>query len=359
MTLLRFSALLLLIALSPAAKAQLLSGSALHFDGTNGYVSVPHTNAFNSYPLTVTAWFRTTNTTLTRGIVGKVVDGVGDGWALIVQGGRLRGFFYRGGFGNFAIDATSAGTVADGRWHHVAFTVDATGGRLLLDGVQFASSAWTGVAGTPTTTAVLQIGRYYTYTERFDGDIDEVSIWNQALDSSAVNYIKHRRLAGNTDGLLGLWHLDEGAGTTTSNAVVGALGGALISSPAWLSSTAPVALAPVAANALRFDGVNGYVQVPHQTNLNAFPLTASAWFRTANAGAVVQGIVSKYMDGSGNGWTLVVQNGKLRGLYYRTFANFAIDATSTATVADGAWHHAAMVVDASGGKLFLDRKSVV
>ncbi len=349
------SAALSLCLFASSLVAQVSPGNALHFDGTNGYVSVAHNTAFNAYPLTVTAWFRTTNTTLTRGIASKIVDGVGDGWSLIVQGGRLRGFFYRGGgFANYAMDATSAGSVADGKWHHAALVVDAAGGRLFLDGVQFAASAWTGTAGTPAPTVALQIGRYYNYTERFDGDIDEVSIWNQALDSSAVNYIKHRRLAGNTDGLVGLWHLDEGFGTTTSNAVAGALGGTLVSSPTWFSSTAPIALAPVATNALKFDGVNGYVQVPHHTNLNAFPLTAGGWFRTTNTVSPVQGIVSKYVDGSGNGWSLFVANGKLRGFYYRTFANFAIDATSVATVADGAWHHAAMVVDASGGKLILD-----
>jgi hypothetical protein len=89
------------------------------------------------------------------------------------------------------------------------------------------------------------------------------------------------------------------------------------------------------------------VQVAHNTNFNGYPFTVSAWFRTTNGAAIVQGIASKYLDGSGNGWVLVVQNGKLRGFNYRSFANYAIDATSLATVSDGFWHHAALVVDAS------------
>jgi hypothetical protein len=338
--------------LAPFAGAQISPGSALRFDGTNGYVSVAHTNAFNAYPLTATAWIRTTNTAAAgQGIVSKYADGSGNGWTVFVSLGSVRAFLYRD-FGNF-VDL-DGGFVADGRWHHVAFSVDPTGGRLFVDGVLKKYLPVTGAPTAPTTTVPLQIGRYHTYLNRFQGDIDEVSVWNQALDTNAVNYVKHRRLAGNTDGLVGLWRLDEGAGTTTSNAVAGAVGGTLISSPAWVPSTAPIALAPVATNCLRFDGVNGYVEVPHHTNLNAFPLTASAWFRTTNTGNVVQGVVSKAADGSGNSWSILVQSGKLRGFYYRTFANFAIDAVSVATVADGGWHHAAMVVDASGGKLFLD-----
>jgi hypothetical protein len=78
-----------------------------------------------------------------------------------------------------------------------------------------------------------------------------------------------------------------------------------------LAGSAPAA----PGSALRFDGVNGYVQVAHDTNLNAYPFTATAWFRTTNAGPVVQGMVSQYADGSRNGWALVVQNGHLRGFY--------------------------------------------
>ena len=78
--------------------------------------------------------------------------------------------------------------------------------------------------------------------------------------------------------------------------------------------------------------------------------------RTSNTNNVVQGIVSKYADVSGNGWTLIVQNNHLRGFYYRnnSFSDVAIDATSTAAVADGAWHHAALTVNTNGGTLFLD-----
>ena len=49
-------------------------GSALHFDGAAGFVQGPTDAALNPYPFTVTAWFRTTNTTGVRGIASKIVD---------------------------------------------------------------------------------------------------------------------------------------------------------------------------------------------------------------------------------------------------------------------------------------------
>ena len=70
----------------------------------------------------------------------------------------------------------------------------------------------------------------------------------------------------------------------------------------------------VAGDALRFDGVNSYVTVTNASDLNSFPFTATAWFRTSNTSNVVQGIVSKYSRrSSGNGWTLIVQSDRLRG----------------------------------------------
>ena len=40
---------------------------------------------------------------------------------------------------------------------------------------------------------------------------------------------------------------------------------------------------------------------------------------------VVQGLVTKSVD-TGNAWSLIVQSGRLRGFYYRSFGNFAMDA---------------------------------
>src|SRR5664279_485275 len=51
-----------------------------------------------------------------------------------------------------------------------------------------------------------------------------------------------------------------------------------------------------AGSALRFGSSNALVQVAHDANFNAYPFTISAWFRTANASNIVQGIASKYLD---------------------------------------------------------------
>jgi Concanavalin A-like lectin/glucanases superfamily len=346
---------------------QAAPGSALRFDGVNGYVQVAPNANLNAYPLTATAWFRTTNgAAAVQGIVSKYTESSGNGWGLVVQNGHLRGFHFRQFYYNWLVgwvtarlDATSAVSVADGFWHQAALVVDDSGETLYLDGLQAGSSTWTpGFPGPQTSTDPLQIGGYSYYPNRFLGDIDEVTVWNRSLGVAEINYLKHRHLNGNEDGLVALWHLDENGGTLAGDATGhGYLGTfTLANSPAWVASSAPLVFNQVSSNALQFDGVNGYVQVAHTNDLNSYPFSSTAWFRTTNSASVLQGIVSKCRDGIADGWALGVDNGHLRGFYYinGTLATNAIDATSAASVADGSWHHAALVVDGSGGKLFLD-----
>ncbi len=343
------------------ARAQSGAGACLRFNGTNGYVAVPHDAALNAYPLTITAWVRTFRTApLYDGIVNKYVSSSANGYSFHVYNGRLRAWYFRNG-SNFVYPGDpgfDGGFIADGQWHHVALVVAPSGGTIYIDGVSRGTpQGWTGTAGPTTTNTPITIGRYGVgafATNTFAGDIDDVGIWNRALSLNELNYLKHRRLNGNADGLLSLWHFDEGINTTSADATPTARTATLNGNVAWKTSAAPIALSMMATNCLRFDGVGGYVQVPHNTNLNAYPLTAMGWFRTTNTVSFVQGIVSKYADASGNGWAMFVQSGKLRAFFYRPGFIGAMDATSVAIVADGGWHHGALTVDAAGGKMWLD-----
>ena len=332
-------------------------GTALRFNGTNSFVSIPHNSTLNAFPLTLTAWVRTLRTSAqVDGIVGKYFDGSGNGYSINLRNGRMYAWYLRNGGASgvvvnpFGLDG---GVIADGQWHHIAFVVGTATGYLYVDGSLRNSVAWTGTPGPPNGTEPLQIGRYFNYGNAFQGDIDEVALWNRGLSASELNYLKHRRLGGTEDGLLGYWRFDEGSGTAANNSATNAFHGSLSNSPAWLTSHAPIELEPVAGSGLKLDGVNGFVTVSHNADLNAYPFTVSTWFRTTNGANVVQGLVTKSVD-TGNAWSLIVQSGRLRGFYYRSFSNYAIDSQPAASVADGAWHHAALTVDASGGKLYLD-----
>jgi hypothetical protein len=349
------------IALYSSARAA-SPGNCLLFNGTNGFVSVAHNTNLNAYPLAVTAWFRTTNSSSFEGIVSKYADASADGWSLAVSSGHLRGFYYRNhNFSDFAIDSTSAISVSDGFWHHAALVVDASGGKIYVDGVLAGTSAWTGAAGGPGSSEPLQIGRYYTNTAPFQATIDEVAVWNRGLGSGELNYLKHRQLNGNEDGLVALWHFDEGSGTTTADATGHGYTGILTNSPQWVNSTAPVVFSSLAGSALSLNGANQFVAVAQTNDLNAYPLTVTAWIKTSRTNANYDAIINKYFPASNNGYSLHLVNNRLYAFYFRNGSSYVYagdPGLDGGVVADGQWHHVAYTVGPGGGKIFVDGAQV-
>ena len=140
------------------------------------------------------------------------MDGSSNGWFLVVQSGQLIGYFSTA-VGDQAIYAASATLVADGFWHHAALTVDTNGGTY-LDG-----SGLVPECGPVRPARRRALDRFQIFTvlqPAFLGTIDEVALRNRALSIAEVNYLHHRTLNGNEDGLVALWHFDEGAGTSFS-----------------------------------------------------------------------------------------------------------------------------------------------
>lgn len=216
---------------------------ALAFDGVNDFVEVPHRAALNAYPLTLAAWFRTSRSGgVVDGIVSKYVDGSFNGYGMFVYLGRLRAFYFSPPLGQVwgGGQGLDAGPVADGAWHHAVFVVDATGGRLFVDGVLRAAQPWVGPAGPPTTTAPLQIGRYHTYPNAWLGSLDDVVVWNASTPGPAVANLAHRRvLAGEVPSPLGLWHFDEQEGLSTQDGSGNGFHGFLRNGVLWIPSEVP------------------------------------------------------------------------------------------------------------------------
>jgi hypothetical protein len=165
-------------------------GAALSFNGADQSVSVPHAAVLDAYPLTVSVWVSTTASTLS-GLVNKYFPASFSGYQVFTNGGSLCAWYFRDA-SNYVWDGTGC-TLAtpgfnDGQWHHVAFIVDASGGRLFVDGALRASQPWTGTPGATTTTQGLSLALYPgTALPCLPGQLDDVRIYNRALSSSDVS----------------------------------------------------------------------------------------------------------------------------------------------------------------------------
>ena len=78
----------------------------------------------------------------------------------------------------------------DGNWHHIAGTYDGATQRLYFDGKEVASKAvaMTLSSAAPPAFVIGNLNLGSTYSEAFDGRIDEVAVWDGALSADEVKH---------------------------------------------------------------------------------------------------------------------------------------------------------------------------
>ncbi len=138
------------------------------------------------------------------------------------------------GHTNFLLESTDYNT-----WMFVSFTYDGTTLRIYKDGILMNEKV---VAGPlPAGASITTIGteENYGFSYCFEGNIDEVSIWNISLTQSQIQEIMCNGLVGNESGLMGYWKFDEGTGTTTADSSPYSNDGTLFGTPAWSTDVPP------------------------------------------------------------------------------------------------------------------------
>ena len=162
---------------------------ALSFNGTDEYVNAGSATELQmTGDISISAWFKTSVTGTQKQIVTRGPDWVMNGWSLFVRSNNQVAIMLNTS-GNPI--ATSSSTVTDGQWHHVVGVRDSSGGtgslKIYLDGVE-AGSADGGTDAMPNGSEVW-IGSGTNGGSKMTGDIDEVAIWNTALQLADVQRI--------------------------------------------------------------------------------------------------------------------------------------------------------------------------
>ncbi len=180
---------------------------ALNFDGSNDYINVPSPV---SNDFTIEYWVKTTQTApggqwyAGNGIVDAEVAGVNNDFGTSLATNKIA-------FGIGAPDVTISSTTAinNGAWHHVAATWVRSSGamKLYIDGNLEA----TGTSGTSARTASqINMGRLQTGSNYFNGDLDEVRIWNRALCQSEIQNNKNGELSLPQNSLVAYYKFNQG-----------------------------------------------------------------------------------------------------------------------------------------------------
>ena len=221
-------------------------GGALRFPGELQYVSVPIDVPETEY--TVEFWFRTEDPN--AGLFSVVDQNLGAGGHdrhihLIDGNVRIRTWSGPG------VEVSEGLNLADGKWHHIAHVIsmDLGGqfvyadGELVIEGVKDTSNFdW---------QKHVNIGFSNDAASQYlKGEIDELRIWEAALEQEEIQERMNQPLNGDEDWLLAYFSFDQVEGDTLEDVTDNALDGTLLNfdESGWAASSARLGVESAVTN---------------------------------------------------------------------------------------------------------------
>ncbi|NEQ76762.1 MAG: hypothetical protein F6K23_29315 [Okeania sp. SIO2C9] len=186
--------------------------TAFEFNGSTDYVEIGHFNPGNTF--TIELWVKS-ETTSSGCLVGKNSNNANNLFLL--------GYFSWNFSGNLSLQIHGYNLeITDdpstlGKWFHLAVVIKENQGNseinVYQDGVLISEVLANNVQLGNIEGLPWSLGQEWDPTgtsDFFNGQMDEVRIWNYARSKEQIQANKDRRLSGNESGLVGYWHFEGG-----------------------------------------------------------------------------------------------------------------------------------------------------
>lgn len=332
----------------------LSSGNALVFDGVDDYVRLKNAALVSRLSnSTVELWVKFDSLAIDTYQTLYSEDSSGGTAFRLYQGnGELWFAIWRSDVaGNWTTVSTPFQTV--NQWVHIAVVLSAANGmRLYVDGSLVASNA-AEKRPSNATIASASLGRVTNTGGRgyFQGQLDEVRLWNVARTGTQIQAQMQQSLTGTEAGLLGYWPCDQGAGTVLSDQSANDNHGTLVGGTAWADDQA------AGGTALSFDGVDNAVRFNNTIgNFGTGDFTVEFWLRSTSSGTARYILGKRPAWNHSNFWEVtLLSTGKVRAAVDQDSAGTNYNAPlGNAVVTDGNWHHIAITRDAATLSIYVD-----
>jgi hypothetical protein len=165
---------------------------SIAFDGANDYLDAGKVLNLNT-SFTVSAWIKRNGTNQT--ILSKRNASFTTGYDLSINStGKAEMSWING----TKQTITSTVTIPSGIWHNITISYDGTNAKLYIDGVLDVTKAMSTVpANTQSFLIAAADGLIGNTTSFFNGNIDEVRVWNVALTDKQLRYVMNQEILKN------------------------------------------------------------------------------------------------------------------------------------------------------------------
>jgi hypothetical protein len=338
------------------------------FDGVDDYVNIGTSSLGITSAISVSAWVKipTTNTggggTNIQVIACEDTTSGGQrNWNMFWRGMGSNYFAWVIHHTNLSISSvtTTGITPNDGQWHHILATYDGTtnanGIKLYVDGVlnvqgTAGSTGLNAFSSTESTIGATTGGGAW----RFEGNIDEVAVWNSDRNADAST-IYNGGVPNNLNDLstppLSWWRMGESANWDGSNWTLTDQGSggndATSQNMAEASRVLDVPPNPwTNTKSILLDGVDDYVDCGNPTSLQITnTITLSAWVKMSSTSGQSQDcIISKDNGSTQRSYTLWGKtsfSSSPIAYIWNGASNYSVQATTN--IEDDQWHHVMLV----------------
>lgn len=214
---------------------------ALHFDGFNDYVEIGDVIE-GSVAHTEEAWIKWAGDNSISSNFQDIVLKPFITSTAITKTGNLHSNYGDGSVWGSGV--TSVVAIPVNIWTHIATVREESGKiRLYINGVEDVNSTTITLSGSNDRLRCIGVGKYTasSFVNWFNGELDEVRIWNTARSASEIRENMMRTLVGDESGLAALYRFDQTGGSTLYDATLNAYNGTLINMDAvadWVDSEA-------------------------------------------------------------------------------------------------------------------------
>jgi len=188
--------------------------SAYEFDGNSSSVNISDAVGLNNNYISLSAWFRTSSNSPGSIIYKTNASAINEQYACVLNylttNSGVNWSIKNGG--NCSNPGTGWQTlllnqsISDNNWHNLVCTYDGSISKIFVDAVLQLSDTFN-TSVIDNCGGEINIGKGYNSTYFFNGQIDDIGIWNRALDSSEVAQLYNtglctQTIAGSCDTLI-------------------------------------------------------------------------------------------------------------------------------------------------------------
>ena len=322
------------------------ANTAYSFDGVNDFIEILNSASLESNNISIGFWVKSSSN-LFQQIIYKVTPNTAanESYSIplnLTQAGKINFDLKNNncspgqGWNLFSTNVTTS------NWTYIVLTHDGVNSKIYQNG-QLISNNLANFNANNCQGGNLLIGATWQYSNCFNGQLDDIGIWNRALTQQEITNLYTAStpppcnpLAANLmNGLVGYWPFCGNANDESGNGNNGTVNGATLTSDRFGNANA----------AYSFDGVNDFIEVVGVNYGTGNQHTISAWVN----------LVASYPGGYPQHY--IIDNGTtLGGVYLNTDVDeiqFGCNSIGN-SVSLGTWHNYVGVVNGNSFKVYLD-----